>query len=569
MDKECKSTKSPLTDFLSEFLALDAPGKGVDGQNGSLEPTSPTRSGVGGLEHLNKLLSVMERMEELREANQHLQHRCAFLEDTKMLLKVQNIQLLMEQSSEEPRKKRRSMTGQRKGSAVGSRLLPGQHRRNSADARRSSLVKMHQQRSQSVSSMCELVDLDLSLIEVGTGSAEKPGAAETQKEPRKSRTSEERRSLKLQEKWKQVKKVFSGKSEAAESRTEHGAVSAELLLKTNSRRASRSSTQSLNKNRSYSVTGECSALQPNQITSMSSVKQRVLLNEEPLSPRTPSIILAESPKPPRNSNSQQVSSITSDSLSKNSYSEIPEEGNALSPGDDSDDSAFTPWVQQTPKRRQSSPLMSVSQPPGSTITGGLLSVDSTSVHVLGRSSSFKVSKAAPEVGGEDTASKSLPSTPIQPTQTSTDSNPQLGHTLLLPDAVGRKTKGPWGKVKGIIQTRRESLKSRSGKGDDDLDDAKEETLQDNAAELGPTPGVTSTSAKIRKLNSRKLSVTPNLPMRFAFFKNAENTSPQQSVPTSSGGKRYSLSSTVMPSGSPVDLATLFGKSFLSSISLID
>src|SRR6218665_1760159 len=230
MDK--LSPSSPLTDYLSEFLQSEVSGKGPGGQNGRLETTtSLSRSGLDGLGHLSKLLGVMERMGELREANQQLRQKCAYLEDTKMLLRVQNIQLLMEQSQEESGQKRRSKTGQsRKGSVVvhGVRSLKGP-RRNSTDARRGSLAKMHQQRSQSVSSICELVDLDLSRFEDGSP-AGKPEEPEKRKDPRKSRASEERRSLKLQEKWKQVKKVFSGKSEAA-SRAEHGAVSAELLLR--------------------------------------------------------------------------------------------------------------------------------------------------------------------------------------------------------------------------------------------------------------------------------------------------------------------------------------------------
>lgn len=566
MDK--LSPSSPLTDYLSEFLQSEVFGKGPGGQNGRLETTtSLSRSGLDGLGHLSKLLGVMERMGELREANQQLRQKCAYLEDTKMLLRVQNIQLLMEQSQEESGQKRRSKTGQsRKGSAVvhGVRSLKGP-RRNSTDARRGSLAKMHQQRSQSVSSICELVDLDLSRLEDGSP-AGKPEEPEKRKDPRKSRASEERRSLKLQEKWKQVKKVFSGKSEAA-SRAEHGAVSAELLLRTNSRRASRSSTQSLNKSSSCSVSGELSSHRLNQSILLSPVIQGVplMMDEEPLSPRTPSIILAESSHP--RSNSLQVSSIASDSLSKNSCSEISEGCTvAFSQGDESDDSAFTPWVQRTPTRRQSSPLMSVSEPPprSATTTGDLLSVDSTSVHLLGRSSSFKVTKAAPEVAGDDPASKSLPSTPIQPTQTSNDANPQLGHTLLSPDAIGRKTKGPWGMVKDIIQTRRESLKSKNGKAEDDDDAKEEEASEDIPAELGPTPRTP------RKLNSRKMSVTPNLPMRFTFFKNSADTSPLPSLPTSAGGKRYSLSSTVMSPGSPVDLATLFGKrDLLRSLSFLD
>lgn len=503
-----------------------------DVQSTSPEVLGPAPTRVDGVDHLRKLLIVLERMEELREENHLLQHRCAFLEDTKMLLSQQNSILMLEHASGKMvYRKSKSLQSGIGGDVIHLQVksLPSQRRSSADDRRQGAAARMHDQRSLSVSSICDLVEMEID-ADQGTGG----GGGGGRTPAASSQPSDERRSMKIQKTWKQVKNAFSGKVET-------GSVSAEMLLRSNSRKAEGWKRR---KDTFHSLSASPSSVQQQQQQSSNAKNKKKKEDEKQI----PSIVLSTK------ATDGTTESLPSMAVNCSEEIDAEEEGKKekrLRPNDDDEESSTippSPWLQQTPLRRRSSPLPGASDGPQamqgrSTGRGALLAVDSGGGDGIARSSSFRSPKAAPEVEKEGSCSKSLPTTPVEPSQTAA--------AATTATEGGRKTKGPWGKVMDILQPRRGSLKNGrggGGGGDDDVsEDSKDETLL-------PQSNAVSESSSTN---------TPSVAMRSSYRKASAVSSSSKAIerPGSTRSQRYSLSSSSVTSPvSPMNLASLFGKS---------
>ncbi len=527
----------------------------------SSSPSQP----CAGMDHLGNLVRLMEQMSVLREQNVNLKRKCAYLEDTKCLLRVQNRMLLTKDHGKGSRIHHKSFSKSQSDSSDMD---------NSIKEPRNKPLKL-QHRSQSVGSISvdDLVGIELELV-----GGEKGQHVSAIKSPEKCPKDINKfeaifSKSKITSKWERVKKVFSGKPEHTTTKTE--TISAEQLVRANSKHIhiSHPMHPSLLQSKSHDgVTGMNSSslnnssidspeirddrnmLKPNMVTDMEGPPPSPNSTQsEPIA--IPSVVMDDNDiyedvmPPPHDmslENDAPSSSLASSIISEDGSSEIkpsqrdsnkspaieekipPQKSNYLT-------------VQNQLKRRKSSPTLTLSeereldnldlQPPQRSPR-------------LGRSASFKASKSnINSTLSEETCSKTLPK--------STES---------------RKARSAWGRVKEIIHTRKDSLKlknKRSNSAGDALPDGSvsdgEVFQYDEEYWERDSPPQTSSPQLIRKESGKQDSspVSTSPPDHKKWKAKSPSRSPTLTRRDTYHGHVSTLSS------SPVDVSALLGKNYTS------
>ena len=187
-----------------------------------------------GLEHLDNLVRIMTQLSQLRDENSHLRNRCDFLQNTKSLLKIQNDMVHMKSMRSKTKPHTRLMQYL---STPGHTLRARESSRSllSPDPLAGAMmeplvrkpVKLHH-RSQSMGSI-DMLDVEMDAANENHKSEEKPV------KERGMRSRESKKSKRFS-KWYRMKKVFTGKPEPSHKPESSGTISAEQLMKVNSRR---------------------------------------------------------------------------------------------------------------------------------------------------------------------------------------------------------------------------------------------------------------------------------------------------------------------------------------------
>ena len=413
----------------------------------------------GGLLHLTNLLVVLEQLEQVLRLNKSLERRCDFLRATRSLVKYQNDVLLSETKPRSRHLAARSM----KRSA--STCLPGLSfdvcdtaYLSSLGADASSSKKRH-------------------FVETGSGAGSTPGngsgavagyglghdfvvidGGTTGAGEKGLPACERKKSKKLQAKWEQVKKVFSGKTEAFPRKTEEDPVNAARnAWKPKNRKSKRFSTivalndVTIETLRSASTQGKDDGDLEREPSSPSSVKSEPTGTEAEGDIQFLSVndgLEREGRKMER----QRHSLDSAADVSPQSPREMKEEQAEKIDGGLKEDERFVfPDDSRTSPRAESA---------GS----GSDALDDSSAGGIVRSISLKI----PAAGESPTAgvhlgvamSKSVPSSPITaPGQADEGQDEEVSQSHGV--EPGGRARAAWGKVKDIIHTRRESFKLKA------------------------------------------------------------------------------------------------------------
>lgn len=216
--------------FREQFVLPEAPTEVTL----TLPPVKPTlgRQYVG-LEHLDNLVRIMTQLSQLRDENSHLRKQCDFLQNTKSLLKIQNDMVHMKSM----RSKTKPHTRLMQYLSTPGHTLRARDSSRSLASPESTIgmveplvrkpVKL-QHRSQSMGSI-DMLDVELDVAAENHKSAGKPV------KERGMRSRENKKSKRFS-KWYRMKKVFTGKPEPSHKPDSSGTISAEQLMKVNSRR---------------------------------------------------------------------------------------------------------------------------------------------------------------------------------------------------------------------------------------------------------------------------------------------------------------------------------------------
>ena len=444
------------------------------------------RSPCDGVDHLNKLLKIMCELKTLREQNASLERECSEMRDSQRMLKLRN-NMLMYSARQVARY--HSTKRHAKSIQVGSRSRQQRVGRTDSGQRERHIF----QHSLSVGSVhCETETSDHT-----TKAVTVPQPCEEKRKPEGSgkpfARGERKRSKKLQEKWEQVKKVFSNKQEAGQAILEDG-IMEDDVQKRETRRFRRNKN-SLPSMRHSSAAHEEEFLQ--QVT----YERSVSLSNYDANP--------EIQKADAGVESNELWTRQEDMIINTVRENL-----------------FVPALHHSPvDRRQSNPAPS---PVRLAVTDGLSKA---------RASSFKIPKVVAETV-EGSSSKSLPTTPVEPASIMEEEAKKAGllTTLSIVDDI-KRARTAWDKVKDIIQTRRDSLKKKGGQPyDDDLssaaglyNDNDDDEVNGNIREkekltgtygTDPSQPVTSTCSK--ELSTKRSSVcqtsfvsTP--PLDFSVF----------------------------------------------------
>ena len=221
----------------------------------SRSPCTPCYGGVG-LEHLDNLVRLLEQLTELKAQNRSLRKKCHYLENTKSLLQVHNV-MLKDHGHTSGSPKVRGRSRSTKHSVSRSKVLQHQHVSDGGllghyvsdssdeEDREQTRTKPNKltQRSQSVGSInVDLVDIDLTLGTTHTSLIHHHHHQRHRISKRSDKHSKDFNRFesmfsksKISSKWERVKKVFSGKPEASSKSPEPATISAEQLVRANSK----------------------------------------------------------------------------------------------------------------------------------------------------------------------------------------------------------------------------------------------------------------------------------------------------------------------------------------------
>lgn len=420
--------------------------------------------GGGGLLHLSNLLLVLEQLEQVLRTNRSLERRCDFLGATRSLVKYQNAVLLSE-----TRHRSRHLTGRPVKRSTSACVQSFSFDVGEAACHSSLGVDVSTRRSHSVETGTGAGyttgnGMDHDAV-VGDGGGVKGAVLGEKGIP----PCERKKSKKLQAKWEQVKKVFSGKTETTPRKTEED--HARDAGKQKNRKSKRFSTivalndVAIETLRSASTQGKEDLGQDRGPSSPSSVKS------EPMGEAEAEMQLGwfddgldgQGQAPQRLRHSGSIDSTAADTSPQSPRKvDGEEQGLERMDGGLNEDERFVFPDDDSGTRPKGEQVEQV-EPAGS----GSDTLETSPTRLIVRSRSFRIPAAAgesPAASGVHlgvTMSKSVPSSPItapgQAPEGGQDEQVNQSHGV----EPGRRARAAWGKVKDIIHTRRESFKLKA------------------------------------------------------------------------------------------------------------